>query len=291
MRFTIQLALSGIFIMSTLGAADNDNRGNCIDCHQDAVQSYQRSQMARAASTPDFMREWQQNGRAEKCLDCHSPSRTQGIMCQDCHAQDLHTVKSVIDETLCAQCHHASGENTFRTYIHSPAGKQGISCVSCHLNFEQTGHEFIGPSTAGFLQGVASLRLSIRKQQDELSAIVQIRHTAGHALPGGTTGRSVWVVFESYDEDCRVIASSYARFGWMQSIKPHMIDNSLAPGKTALLEFPVSALEKVAAIRVRMLYRFVPGALNNEDDKQVLLDEKRYQLRPGVYTCDSLYTQ
>ena len=290
MKLISQLVLSSTCIISTLGFADTDNRDDCVRCHAQAVQSYQHSQMARAASTPGFVKEWQQNDHAEYCLECHSPSKTQGIVCQDCHAQDLHTVKSVIDETLCAQCHHASGENTFRTFIQSPAARQGAGCISCHLNFEKTGHEFIGPSTVGFMQGVASLRLSIRKQQDELMAIVQIRHTAGHALPGGTTGRSVWVVVEPYDQDCRLISSSHARFGWMRTMKNHMLDNSLAPGKTEVLEFPFPALEKVAGIRARMWYRFVPGALINEDNKQILLDEKRYQLKQGMHACESLNT-
>jgi hypothetical protein len=290
MKFASQMVLLAIGIITISVSANTDKKDNCISCHQDAVLSYQRSQMAQAASTKGFLKEWQQNGQADYCLDCHSPSRTQGVICQDCHAQDAHTVKPVLNETLCAQCHHAAGENTFRTYLNSPAAKQGAKCVSCHINIKKSGHEFIGPSSAGFMQGVARLKLSIRKQEDELIAIVQIRHSAGHALPGGTTGRSVWIVFESYDKDCTIVSSNHARFGWTKTFNKHMVDNTLAAGKTTVVEFPVSQMEKVVAIRARMLYRFVPGALNNEDNRQILLDERRYELRQGYPSCKGLYT-
>lgn len=277
------LMCSGFFTFTHAPGAEITD--DCVACHVQQQASYARSQMAQAASTAGFLQEWQDNQFANSCLNCHSPSRTGGVVCADCHGADVHNANADVEIAVCARCHDAPGENTLRSYRTSPAASRGIHCASCHLDVKRSGHEFIGPSSAGFMRDVMKLRLSVKKQHAALNALVQIRHSAGHALPGGSTGRAVWLLFAAYDEHCHLIHSEHARFGWLYAADGAMQDYSLPAGKSTVVEFSVAQPEKVAAVRVSMLYRFVAGTLEIRDARQILLAQKDYVIKQEFNSC------
>jgi len=135
------------------------------------------------------------------------------------------------------------------------------------------GHRFAGPSRPGFLVGVAWLRLALRREADGSSTVlVQIRHKAGHALPGGTTGRSVWLVVEGLDSQGQTIWSERARFGWEHGLQGGWKDRTLPPGRPVTLELPDAARGGVSRVGATLWYRFSPGPLEAPDPRAVLLD-------------------
>jgi len=286
--FTPRAVLLVNLLFCATVAAFNLPGQQCNRCHLATVTSYERSQMANAAIGQEFLKHWKNDDQSEKCLLCHSPSNTRGIICQDCHSGDGHQQGLADEVSVCARCHDAPGENTVRSYRKSMASMQGLVCTSCHLDFKNTGHEFLGPSTPGFMTDVVNLKLSLRKQQNELNVIIQIRHKAGHSLPGGTIGRSVWLKIDAFDRYCRVIESSQVRFGWLKTQHGDMIDNSLLAAKTKMIEIPILDREKTAGIDARMIYRFAPGAIDLMDEREILLEQKSYILSQSLMNCVDL---
>ena len=255
---------------------------HCPDCHQKEYTEYQRSRMASAARTPYFLKEWADKGKVESCLECHAPSREDGITCGDCHGNGGHPYPRLGVPDICARCHDAPGEITVRSFRDSPAAKRGEGCLQCHLQGEGVSHDFRGPSRAGFLDGIASLSIAMRRDGDSYTALVRIRHIAGHALPGGTTGRSVWLVIEEYDAGNHRIDRREHRFGWVHQPGIGWKENTLPAGPGKVIEFRKVSLEKAGYLRGKLIYRFMPGGLERHDPDQVLLDQVDFILTPEM---------
>ncbi len=250
----------------------------CESCHSEQTESYQRSKMAIAAQTVTFINEWNQKGQPDRCFNCHSPSLTQGVVCTDCHQGANHPFNLATDINICSRCHDAPGEITLRSYYQSPSSRKGERCSACHLNIKVSGHEFLGPSTPGFLKGVARLDIALRIEGDDTIAIVSINHNAGHAVPGGTTGRSVWLLADQFNDAGEVMRLSETRFGWQDHQQQGWKDNTLPAGCSTVVEIPVDSDPKLDKLRVKLIYRFEPGLLQSKDTKQFTLDELIYQL-------------
>ncbi|MEJ2590120.1 MAG: hypothetical protein P8178_01760 [Candidatus Thiodiazotropha sp.] len=251
---------------------------HCPDCHRQEHEAFQRSLMARAAGTPDFLREWEDKGRAKRCLACHAPSGGEGVACRDCHGDDGHPYARLDTPQVCARCHDAPGELTVRSYRQSPAARRGERCPDCHLPPAGDSHDFMGPQRSGFMTGVARLRLSLRRDQESDTLLVKISHRAGHALPGGTTGRSVWLVVDTLGQAGRRLARYSLRFGWTHDPALGWRDWTLPPGPGKVVEIPLQRETAATAIDARLIYRFLPGPLEAPDPRAVELDRVQFAL-------------
>ncbi len=252
----------------------------CIDCHKDVQAEYKHSRMAVAAQTMAFLEEWQGKGKDVRCLDCHAPSGQDGVVCIDCHGGGDHPYPKLKVPQVCARCHDAPGEVTVRSYRDSPAVRQGKDCLDCHLEGERTGHYFRGPSRPGFLEGVASLKMSMRRDGDGYTALIRVGHSAGHALPGGTTGRSVWLVVKMMDKEGKLARKSLFRFGWYHDPEMGWQNKTLPPGPGKVIEVPLVGGEMSGSVQATLIYRFLPGGMERSDPDQVILARARFDL-PG----------
>ncbi len=253
---------------------------HCPDCHQKQHLEFQRSRMAVAADMPDFIREWERKGRVERCLACHAPSGKKGVVCRDCHGDSGHPYAKLATPKVCARCHDAPGELTVRSFLQSPAARRGEGCLDCHLPDTGDSHDFMGPLRTGFLQGVARLRLSLRRDAGGDTLLIRIGHRAGHALPGGTTGRSVWLEVEAFARERRRLSRSLYRFGWYHDSTREWLDWTLPPGPGKVIEVPIKSGADTALIKARLIYRFQSGPLQVPDPREVVLDQAQFALPP-----------
>ena len=260
-----------------LASSDPREQRRCGECHVREQAEFNRSRMAVAARTPDFLDEWAEKGRPTACLDCHDPGRNGGVTCIDCHGTGGHPYPRMAVPRVCGQCHDAPGESTLRQYWKSPAARKGRDCLDCHLE-EDVGHDFRGPSRPGFLQGVARLKIALRRDEGGYTALVRVRHRAGHALPGGTTGRAVWLVVEAVSGEGKPVAKSMFRFGWYHDPEKGWQDRTLPPGPDKVIEVPLPRGEPFRAVRAMLIYRFEPGGLDQPDPRQVVLARVRFEL-------------
>jgi hypothetical protein len=255
---------------------------HCPDCHQKEQQEFMRSLMAVAAGTPDYISEWGHTERAAGCLKCHAPGGGKGVVCNDCHGDTGHPYPKLAVPGICARCHDAPGELTVRSFSQSSAARRGEDCLGCHLPGNGISHDFQGPARQGFLEGAARLRISLRRDAEGDAVLIRIRHRAGHALPGGTTGRSVWLLVEEIGEDERPLARSLFRFGWYHDPATGWRDRTLPPGPGKVIEIPLTHPGKVSRVQAKLIYRFLPGALDNPDSREVMLDQAVFALPAGL---------
>lgn len=272
--FTL-LCLLPILVWGAQGyPTDTDAGSACGDCHQKQQAEFQLSSMATAARSPDFIEEWRQSGKPDSCFACHSPGHSAGVSCVDCHGVATHPYPRLQVPTVCAPCHDAPGEITLRSFRASPAAHRGEDCLTCHLPNQGFSHDFRGPTRPGFLNGIAALTIAFRRDSAGDTALLRIRHQAGHALPGGTTGRSVWLLVEQVDGQGVQLDQRQYRFGWLHSPTTGWRENTLPPGVGKVIETPLHTAARV--IRAKLIYRFRPGGLDVVDPDQVtLVDEVR----------------
>lgn len=235
---------------------------DCSACHRREADEFARSAMARAASSPDFHASQSETGQSGTCRSCHAPSGGNGLVCGDCHGADGHGRATGLAAEVCARCHDAPGENTVRS------AAAGTDCRVCHA----AGHDFQGPSQPGFLDGVARLDLHLRRETENWTALLRISHRAGHALPGGTTGRSVWVEIVGRNERGLPVWRDLRRFGWVRDGQGHWKDLSLVRGRPAIVEFAIPNRSGALFVEARAVYRFRPGPFDEPDPRAVVLD-------------------
>lgn len=260
-----------LIAVADVSSSEAKQPATCIDCHKTAQDEFKRSRMAVAAQTPMFLAEWQGKGRDVMCLDCHAPSGGDGVVCVDCHGGGEHPYPKLKVPQVCARCHDAPGEVTLRSYQDSPASKQGKDCLDCHLDGDRSGHDFRGPSRPGFLEGVASLKMSMRRDVDGYKTLILVRHNAGHALPGGTTGRAVWLLVEQLDRAGKLLNKSRFRFGWQHHSNDAWVDQTIPPGPGKVIELPIPDENILGMVNATLIYRFQPGGLGEPDPEQVVL--------------------
>ena len=237
--------------------------------------------MARAALGEQFRAERKKKGFPDYCQDCHAPTAGAGLVCSDCHGAGGHPYPKTSVPAVCVRCHDAAGESTVRRFRESAAARQGDDCLDCHLS--GTGpavdHRFEGPSVAGFLDGIARVRLVLREgRRGRRTLVVRTTHRAGHALPGGTTGRSVWLVVTGLRANGAEVWREEVRFGWEHHGDKGWRDRTLPPGEPAILELPNPGRNGATRLHVGLYYRFTPGPLNTPDPKMVTLDETELAL-------------
>lgn len=232
----------------------------CVQCHEEVVQAFSHSAMSKAASTRTFLNEWDDRGNDAMCLTCHAPSGGSGVQCRDCHGAVEHPVDKLEVPAVCARCHDAPGENTVRMHVASRSYRAGQNCLDCHAG-NGTGnlHQFRGPSFEGFLNNVAHIRVAVLKDADQLDAEVRVSHRAGHGLPGGTTGRAVWLTAEGIDGEGAIHWRERVRFGWEHDKNGAWLDRSLKPDEIACVRFENLGRYGVTRVHVALIYQFSPG--------------------------------
>ncbi|TAN64896.1 MAG: hypothetical protein EPN20_07920 [Magnetospirillum sp.] len=227
---------------------------DCVECHRSQADEFAQTAMARAAATPSFLKEWADANSDRSCVACHSPSGSPGIGCPDCHGSDGHPYSAVAVPDACARCHDAPGESTVRMFKISLAARSGTTCLDCHLEAGRGPHAFRGPSDSSFLRNVATIHLVM----GEGRLIVSMRHTAGHALPGGTTGRAVWLVLRGLDARGSQVWDERHRFGWLNDGRGWQ-DHTLAPDHGTIVEVEAPERNGAATVEARLLYGRQPA--------------------------------
>lgn len=170
-----------------------------------------------------------------------------------------------------------------RSFMKGPAVKRGQDCLSCHLQTDRPDrdHGFRGPSTPSFLRDVASVRLFLRKNPaGDTTTLLRVAHKAGHALPGGTTGRAVWLIVTGIADDGSEAWRESIRFGWEHHPDQGWVDRTLPAGRPMILELPNPARNQTYRLRATLWYRFRPGSFEESDPRQVRLDVAEVQLVP-----------
>jgi len=254
----------------------------CVECHQAIVLAFGETRMAQAAVGTEFLAEWNGKDRPAYCMSCHAPSGGKGLGCADCHGTGPHPYLKLEAPGVCAACHDAPGESTVRRFLAGPAARRGKNCLDCHLpgTAPELDHRFQGPSVAGFLDQVAKVRILLRREPSSgTTAVIQVTHRAGHALPGGTTGRSVWLVAKGLKSDGTEAWTEHVRFGWEHDPEEGWVDRTLLPGRGAVIELPWPEGDGAVKLRAELLYRFRPGGLEVPDPRAVLLDRIELVLR------------
>ena len=269
----VTVLTTGDVTAGQITAEEKENQP-CAECHAGIAESFAGTRMAIAASER-FRRQWQDRESPDYCMNCHAPSGGEGLVCADCHGPGPHPYAKLDVPEVCARCHDAPGENTVRQFRQSPAARKGMNCLDCHLPDKKSGvdHRFEGPSVSGFLDNVAKLRLNMRLDESRgPTAVIQVSHRAGHALPGGTTGRAVWSVVKGLKADSAVAWTMSKRFGWEHHPVQGWLDRTLKPGRAAVLELDGLARGDTVRIRAELKYRFRAGPLDREDPREVGLD-------------------
>jgi len=249
-----KLALILVIVLAGLPAlADED----CAACHRPQAEEFARTAMARAASTATFLKEWAEAKSDKACLTCHSPLGGAGIACRDCHGGG-HPYAAVAVPDVCARCHDAPGESTVRMFKTSLAARNGATCLDCHLEAGGGHHAFRGASDPTFLRNVATVQLALTDGR----LIVSMRHTAGHSLPGGTTGRAVWLVLSGLSASGEHVWEERHRFGWRNDGQGWQ-DHSLAPDVASMVEVEAPQRNGATSVEARLLYGRQPGSKPN----------------------------
>ncbi len=157
-------------------------------------------------------------------------------------------------EAVCARCHDAPGENTFWHFRNRFGRLREGGCVDCHgTKGEGDLHAFNAHEQ---LDEVAQMRVRITPQ-NPLSAQVWIRHRAGHALPGGTTGQSIWLVARATGPLGADLWQGQRRYGWFQTVAGAWHDQTLPPGGWNRVDWVLPAA--VAVFEAELWRQAVPG--------------------------------
>lgn len=273
MRWRLLLALM-LLIPAPLLADET-----CADCHIEIQRHFAATAMAKAARSADFNKEWALAGNNPDCFFCHAPLGGDGVGCADCHGPGPHPYARLKVPDSCARCHDAPGESTVQRHKTSLAAKRGLNCLSCHVKPGGPSHDFVGANDPDFLASSAKLHLALRKDGEQQALVLAVRPRTGHALPGGTTGRSVWLIARGVDGNNQVRWLETWRFGWGQGLNGEWEDATLAPDKGAILEVAKPGREGAVRIEAELVYRFHPGPLDESDPRQVTISKAQMTLR------------
>ncbi|MBF0168994.1 MAG: hypothetical protein HQL45_15320 [Alphaproteobacteria bacterium] len=252
----------------------------CAACHVEQAHQFAGTAMAKAALSDDFIKEWAEAGRGPDCLSCHAPSQGAGVGCTDCHGMGAHPFARLSIPETCARCHDAPGESTVRSHNASLSARRGLNCLSCHVKSPKESHVFLGATSADFLTKSARLHLALRKESGKQVLVVAVRPQTGHALPGGTTGRAVWLTVRGLDKANAMRWTEQRRFGWLKGPQGIWEDATLAPDIGVNLDLADPGRNGAVRIEAELIYRFRSGPLEEPDSRQVSLSRASMTLRP-----------
>lgn len=145
--FLSLVAAAGLALPAAVRAApspDEDPPG-CAECHEEEAAQWKASSHARAMK-PEFLAEWERQGKKWECLVCHTSVydrgagtfSKEGVGCESCHgaAKPGHpgTAKMAAPVTSesCRDCHSL----TYAEWRVSAHGQKDIGCIKCHAMHE-----------------------------------------------------------------------------------------------------------------------------------------------------------
>jgi hypothetical protein len=118
----------------------------CATCHKDTHDTWMTTRHSQAYSSPVFQEDWDAQGSAVACLECHTTGYDagtgkfveEGVTCEACHGQfqEGHPQKTMSvtpDATLCSKCH----KTTTDEWRASKHGQISLNCESCHDSHSQ----------------------------------------------------------------------------------------------------------------------------------------------------------
>lgn len=252
---------------------------SCRHCHPQQEAQFSQSAMARAASNPTFIAEWKERDEAHYCLNCHAPSGGQGLQCDSCHSGGEHPYEKIDLQRVCGTCHDSPGENTFRLYRQRPGQLRDRDCLDCHTpGISGFSHHFKALLISSLKRSVARLRMLTTPLHPESQLTIFIEHRAGHALPGGTTGRSAWLELKGYDRQQKLLWQDRVRYGWLHQTDGSWHDETLKPGQATI--YRRFYRQETDRIEARLIYQRKAGDLDLEGLGSVLLAEESITIQP-----------
>jgi len=114
---------------------------NCSECHEIIRTHWTESEHGKATSDPAFQKAWQEAGKPNECLTCHTTGfdaetgtwQEDGVACATCHSpiptnhpEDI--MPTDISSRLCGTCHLETHEE----WSDSTHAQEDLSCVRCH---------------------------------------------------------------------------------------------------------------------------------------------------------------
>lgn len=113
----------------------------CVGCHEGLRSHWEDSVHGQAATNPDFVAAWEQEGSPNECLQCHTTGfdpatgtyDEAGVGCLTCHSPIVadhpdQYMPTDVSSRLCGTCHL----ETFTEWQISNHGKEDLACSNCH---------------------------------------------------------------------------------------------------------------------------------------------------------------
>lgn len=117
---------------------------NCAACHTEFQMTWENGAHGQAGKDPDFLEQWNQQGKPGACLVCHTTGydpttatyKADGVTCEACHGEapaDHPKSPMPVDRTtdLCGRCHSDTrfGWQDWKVSTHY---QRGMDCTTCH---------------------------------------------------------------------------------------------------------------------------------------------------------------
>jgi DmsE family decaheme c-type cytochrome len=167
------------------GATYVNDDSLCLDCHADALHSYDKTIHARlAAFGPGTAR------TATNCESCHGP-RSEHVE----NPTDAHALSAQQQEAVCLTCHQGADRMYWKSGLHNAAG---LTCSSCHIVMEPVSQKALlsrateqatcyscHPNVRGQMQ--KAYRHPVREGQIDCSSCHQVHGTPNRGMLVGAS--------------------------------------------------------------------------------------------------------
>ncbi|MCP4428369.1 MAG: hypothetical protein GY803_28100 [Chloroflexi bacterium] len=116
-------------------------QNGCDECHEIIQAHWRDSAHAQSVIDPIFVQAWEEQGRPNACLACHTTGfdpatgsyETESVACVICHnpipsnhPEDI--MPTDISSRMCGECHL----DTYAEWEGSVHGQENLACVRCH---------------------------------------------------------------------------------------------------------------------------------------------------------------
>lgn len=147
MTYAVVLAFVMALLVTVVQAQDRTTPSTkpteCVECHGDLVSHWQESAHGQATTDPIFVEAWEEQGRPDECLPCHTTGydaasgswEEDGIACSTCHYlganSPSHPDMVMLTDTSsssCGSCH----VDTHKEWQDSVHGQGELTCSRCH---------------------------------------------------------------------------------------------------------------------------------------------------------------
>lgn len=141
MKTTVLAILAAAAAAALAAPARAQEAPTCADCHEEEAAQWKASSHARAMK-PEFLAEWEKQGKKFECLVCHTAEfdagkgtfSKDGVTCISCHGPanpdhpDRAKMSVKATDDTCQSCHSL----THAEWRISAHGQKEVGCMSCH---------------------------------------------------------------------------------------------------------------------------------------------------------------